>query len=105
MSNNPTMFYSGTVGDRQDALIVGNGNRTFAAAPIETLPTTMAYCSHRGWRGCRTSGNHGTALKASRFWIYQQSESSGNYSGWAEYECGSHETISSTDAGWSNHRW
>ena len=105
MNNNPTKFYSGTEGDRQYALIISNGNDTIAGMPVKTFPTTVAYCSHRSNRGCRTSGHHSTTLKASRFWIYQQSELSGGCSGWTEYESGNHETITSREAGWSNHRW
>ena len=105
MNNNPTKFYSGTEGDRQYASVAGNSVSTFAGVLTETLPTTVAYCSHRGWRGCRTSGHHSTTLKASRFWIYQQSELSGGCSGWTEYESGSHETITSRGTGWNNHRW
>ena len=105
MNNSPTKFYSGTEGDRHYALITSNGNGTIAGATVEALRATVTYCSHRGRRGCQTSGHHSTTLKASRFWIYQQSELSGGCSGWTEYESGSHETISSTAAAWSNHRW
>jgi hypothetical protein len=106
MNNNPTKFYSCVDGSSTYTLIVGDNNGTLAGVYTETLPTTVAYCSHRGRRGCRTSSHPvSTTLKATRFLVYQQSESSGECSGWTEYESGSHETITRRETGWSNHRW
>ena len=105
MNNNPTKFYSSTEGDCHYALITSNGNGTIARATVEELRATVTYCYHSGRRGCQTSGHHSTTLKATRFLVYQQSESSGECSGWTEYESGSHETITSRETGWNNHRW
>ena len=106
MNNNPTKFYSCVNDNGSYALVVGDNNGTLAGAYTETLPTTVAYRSHRGRQGCRTSSHSVSAtLKASRFLVYQQSESSGEYSGWTEYESGSHKTITRRETGWNNHRW
>ena len=106
MNNNPTKFFSCVGGSCTYTLITGDNNGTLVGVPTETLPTTVAYRSHRGRQGCRTSSHLvSTALEATRFLVYQQSESSGECSGWTEYESGSHETITSREAGWSNHRW
>ena len=106
MNNNPTKFFSCVDNGSTYALIAGDNNGTLAGASTETLPTTVAYCGHRGRQGCRTSSHPvSTTLKATRFLVYQQSESSGEYSGWTEYEGGSHETITRRETGWNNHRW
>ena len=106
MNNNPTKFYSCVDGSSTYTLIIGDNNGTLVGVPTETLPATVTYCGHRGHRGCRTSSHPvSTTLKATRFLVYQQSESSGEYSGWTEYEGGSHEIITRREAGWSDHRW